>query len=131
MDSTVKTTVLEAGGLHWATSAAVVQNVLARRPDVLGVQANAVAQTATVRYDSARTSVAETILLFRRRWLRRHSEEHSPCVFCSRVAGDLLRLRTQARKGGPARGRADVPVGKCQPTDASSTRSFFSGFQAV
>lgn len=53
MDSTVKTTVLEAGGLHWATSAAVVENVLARRPDVLGVKANAVAPTATVRYDSA------------------------------------------------------------------------------
>jgi Cu2+-exporting ATPase len=59
MDSTVKTTVLEAGGLHWATSAAVVENVLARRPGVLGVQANAVAQTSTVRYDSARTSVAQ------------------------------------------------------------------------
>jgi Cu2+-exporting ATPase len=59
MDSTVKTTVLEAGGLHWATSVAVVENVLARRPGVLGVQANAVAQTATVRYDSARTSVAQ------------------------------------------------------------------------
>ena len=59
MDSTVKTTVLEAGGLHWATSAAVVENVLARRPDVLGVKANAVAPTATARYDSARTSVAQ------------------------------------------------------------------------
>jgi P-type Cu2+ transporter len=57
MDS--QTCVLQVAGLHWATSQAVVEQVLARRPGVLAVQANAVAQTATVRYDPARTSVAE------------------------------------------------------------------------
>jgi Cu2+-exporting ATPase len=51
--------VLEVGGLHWATSESVVENVLSRRPGVLGVEANAVSQTATVSYDPARASVAE------------------------------------------------------------------------
>ena len=56
---TSQTAILQVGGLHWATSQAVVEQVLARRPGVLSVQANAVGQTATVRYDPARTSVAE------------------------------------------------------------------------
>jgi Cu2+-exporting ATPase len=60
-----QTTVLEVGGLHWATSQSVVEKVLSHRPGVLAVQANAVAQTATVRYDPARTSVAELT-----RWVR-------------------------------------------------------------
>ncbi|HYO17975.1 MAG TPA: heavy metal translocating P-type ATPase, partial [Dermatophilaceae bacterium] len=51
--------VLDVGGLHWAISAPVVENVLSRRPGVMSVQANAVAQTASVTYDPARTSVAE------------------------------------------------------------------------
>jgi Cu2+-exporting ATPase len=54
-----QTIVLQVGGLRWATSQAVVEQVLTRRPGVLAVQANAVGQTATVRYDPARTSVAE------------------------------------------------------------------------
>lgn len=51
--------VLDVGGLHWAISAPVVENVLSHRPGVMSVQANAVAQTASVTYDPARTSVAE------------------------------------------------------------------------
>jgi len=54
-----RSVVLDVGGLHWAISAPVVENVLSRRPGVIGVQANAVAQTASVTYDPARTSVAE------------------------------------------------------------------------
>ncbi|WP_425607410.1 heavy metal translocating P-type ATPase [Rhodococcus pyridinivorans] len=53
-----RTAVLEVGGLHWATSAAVVQSTLLRRPGVLAVEANAMNQTATVTYDPAVTSVA-------------------------------------------------------------------------
>ena len=53
-----RTAVLEVGGLHWATSTAVVQSTLLRRPGVLAVEANAVNQTATVTYDPAVTSVA-------------------------------------------------------------------------
>src|SRR5512145_2279349 len=54
-----ETTVLEVGGLQWATSAAVVESVLLRRPGVLGVEANAVSQTATITYDPSIASVAE------------------------------------------------------------------------
>jgi Cu2+-exporting ATPase len=51
--------VLEVRGLQWATEKAVVETVLGRRPGVIGVDANPVAQTATIVYDPAATSVAE------------------------------------------------------------------------
>ena len=54
-----ESTVLEVGGLHWATSAALVESALMRRPGVTAVQANAVNQTATVTYDPAMTSVVQ------------------------------------------------------------------------
>jgi Cu2+-exporting ATPase len=60
-----ETTVLEVGGLHWATSQAAAESALLRRPGVLSVAANAVNQTATVTYDPAKTSVAELS-----KWLR-------------------------------------------------------------
>jgi P-type Cu2+ transporter len=49
--------VLHVGGLHYASEKAVVEQDLGRRPGVLGVDANPVAQTATVAYDPAETSV--------------------------------------------------------------------------
>ena len=54
-----RTAVLEVSGVQWASEKAVVEAVLGRRPGVLSVEANPVAQTATVTYDPARTSVAE------------------------------------------------------------------------
>ena len=56
--------VLEAGGMLRASEKAVVEAVLGRRPGVKEVEANPVAQTATVTYDPAVTSVAEL-----RRWV--------------------------------------------------------------
>jgi P-type Cu2+ transporter len=53
-----RTVVLEVSGVHWASSKNVAEAVLTRRPGVLAVDANPVAQTATVRYDPATTSVA-------------------------------------------------------------------------
>ena len=53
------TVVVEVGGLHWATEKNIVEAVLGRRPGVVAVDANPVAQTATVTYDPARTTVAE------------------------------------------------------------------------
>jgi Cu2+-exporting ATPase len=53
------TAVLEVSGVHWASSKNIAETVLSRRPGVLAVEANPVAQTATVTYDPARTSVAE------------------------------------------------------------------------
>jgi Cu2+-exporting ATPase len=58
------TVVLHTGGLNWASEKAVVEAVLGRRPGVLEVKANPVAQTATVTYDPEGTSIAEL-----RRWI--------------------------------------------------------------
>jgi Cu2+-exporting ATPase len=51
------TAVLHVGDLHYASEKAVVERVLANRPGVARVEANPVAQTATVDYDPGRTSV--------------------------------------------------------------------------
>jgi P-type Cu2+ transporter len=51
------TAVLHVGELHYATEKAVVERVLANRPGVVCVEANPVAQTATVEYDPATTSI--------------------------------------------------------------------------
>ncbi|CAN5684539.1 heavy metal translocating P-type ATPase [soil metagenome] len=56
--------VLHTGGLHFATEKAVAEKALGRRPGVRSVDANPVAQTATVTFDTSRTSVAEL-----RRWV--------------------------------------------------------------
>jgi P-type Cu2+ transporter len=51
--------VLHVGELHYASEKSVVERVLAARPGVLAVEANPVAQTATVTFDPAATSVEE------------------------------------------------------------------------
>ena len=51
--------VIHVGGLHYASEKAVVERVLSVRPGVVRVDANPVAQTATVKYDPAATSVEE------------------------------------------------------------------------
>ena len=59
------TVVLEVSGVQWATSKNVAEAVLSRRPGVLAVDANPVAQTATVTYDPDRTNLVEL-----REWVR-------------------------------------------------------------
>lgn len=54
-----RTTVIEVSGVHWASSKAVAEQVLSRRPGVTAVSANPVAQTATVTYDARVTTVAQ------------------------------------------------------------------------
>ncbi|WP_284235028.1 heavy metal translocating P-type ATPase [Mycobacterium antarcticum] len=54
-----ESTILDVHGLNWATSTAVVEAALLKRPGVTSVDANAVNQTATVVYDPSSTSVAE------------------------------------------------------------------------
>ena len=61
---TQETAILHVGGLHYASEKAVVEDVLRRRAGVVEVEANPVAQTATVTYDAAATSVREL-----RRWV--------------------------------------------------------------
>jgi Cu2+-exporting ATPase len=55
----IATVVLHVGRQYRASEKAVVEAALARRPGVLSVEANPVAQTATLRYDPAVTSVHE------------------------------------------------------------------------
>ena len=52
-----ETTVLHVGGLQYASEKSRVERALSARPGVLAVEANPVAQTATVTYDPAQTSV--------------------------------------------------------------------------
>jgi P-type Cu2+ transporter len=61
---TPETTVLHVGGLHYASEKAVVENALGHQPGVVTVEANPVAQTATVTFDPEQTSVEDL-----RRWV--------------------------------------------------------------
>ncbi len=58
------TAVLHVGGMYRASEKAVVEAVLGRRAGVMSVDANPVAQTASVTFDTSKTSVAEL-----RRWV--------------------------------------------------------------
>nr|WP_219942125.1 heavy metal translocating P-type ATPase [Iamia sp. SCSIO 61187] len=51
--------VLEVKGLHWATEKAAIERTLGRFAGVRTVEANPVAQTATVSYDPDETSIAD------------------------------------------------------------------------
>ena len=51
--------VLHVGGLHYASEKGVVERMLGRQPGVIDVDANPVAQTATVTFDPGRTSVEQ------------------------------------------------------------------------
>ena len=53
------TVVLDVRGMQFASEGAVVESILGRVDGVTAVEPNPVAQTATVTYDSSRTSVAE------------------------------------------------------------------------
>jgi len=79
------TAVIEVGGLHWG-SEKVIEAVLGRRPGVLAVDANPVAQTATVTYDPTRTAVVDL-----RNWVRDcgyHCEGQSvPSHICDPLMG--------------------------------------------
>ncbi|MFY9265649.1 MAG: heavy metal translocating P-type ATPase [Solirubrobacterales bacterium] len=57
--SSVETVTLQVGGLQYASETAVVERVLGNQSGVVNVSANAAAQTATVEYDPASTSVSE------------------------------------------------------------------------
>ncbi len=59
MSTPLKSLVVEVRGLQWATSKAVVEHVLLQRPGVAAVEANPVAQTASVSFDPSVTSVEQ------------------------------------------------------------------------
>jgi P-type Cu2+ transporter len=60
-----RTAVLEAGGMLRASEKSVVESAIGRRPGVVEVEANPVAQTATVTFDPAETTLTEL-----RDWVR-------------------------------------------------------------
>ena len=53
--------IMDTRGLQWASSNPRIEAALASRPGVLSVDANAVAQTASVTFDPARTSVSALV----------------------------------------------------------------------
>ena len=89
------TAVVEVQGLSWASERAVIEAVLGRRRGVLAVDANPVAQTATVTYDPARTSIANL-----RDWVRDcgyHCQGRSvPSHICDPLARPVRSDREQA-----------------------------------
>ena len=59
MNKKMNTVVLEVAGLHWASSSQLAEKTLGRRPGVVAVEVNPVAQTANVTYDPELTSVQQ------------------------------------------------------------------------
>ncbi|MGH3039524.1 MAG: cation transporter, partial [Gaiellaceae bacterium] len=87
MSPRATTAVLHVGGIYRGSEHAVVMRALAGRPGVLAVEANPVAQTATVTYDPELTSVSEL-----RAWLEEcgyHCAGRSvPCAICDPLAAE-------------------------------------------
>ncbi len=115
----VATAVLHVGGLRLGgvSEKAVVERVLSRRPGVRLMEANPVAQTATVTFDTGQTSVAE-----RRRWFEERgfhcADQSVPSHICDPTAepdppgGVLTRSdRGWGRLGWRHQGRAAVCSG--------------------
>src|SRR5438128_11954661 len=63
-DRSLTTAVLDVSGLYFADEKLVVERVLSRRPGLVRVEANPVAQTATVTFDQQATSLRDL-----RRWI--------------------------------------------------------------
>ncbi|WAL49778.1 heavy metal translocating P-type ATPase [Rhodococcus pyridinivorans] len=121
------TTVLEVGGLHWATSTAVVESTLRRRPGVTAVQANAANQTATVSYDPDRTSVAELA-----QWVRDcgyHCAGRSvPDHVCDPMTeAPSETVASDSVDHAPHAGRADHPAHADHAAPAPSPRDAHAG----
>jgi P-type Cu2+ transporter len=57
--TSIRTAVLDVHGMHRASEKAVVERSVGARPGVVAVDANPVAQSATVTYDAAETSLAD------------------------------------------------------------------------
>ncbi len=130
------TVVLDVRGLRWASEQNVVAAVLGRRPGVLDVEVNPVAQSATVVFDPARTSVAEL-----RRWVQKcgyHCAGQSvPAHVCDPMAEpapagepdtDHLRHAGHGLEGHAAAPVVQEPSG--QPPDASGLHPMPDGHGA-
>jgi P-type Cu2+ transporter len=109
------TTVLHMGGLNWASEKAVPERALGRRPGVSLVEANPVAQTANVTFDTGQISVTEL-----RRCVCecgfRSVGQSVPCHICDPLAepdppGAPAAMAPHVAHGAPAAGRAHAGHG--------------------
>ncbi|MBQ0983199.1 copper-translocating P-type ATPase [Streptomyces sp. F63] len=99
--------VLEVGGLHWASQQSTVTAVLERRPGVLKVETNPVAQTATVVFDRERTSVAEL-----RRWVTECGYHCAGLSVPSHICDPLIDPgRTPVERVAGGAGAREAPAG--------------------
>jgi Cu2+-exporting ATPase len=101
------TVVLDVRGLQWASEQNVVSAKIGRRPGVMEVEVNPVAQSATVTYDPKLTSVAEL-----RRWVTEcgyHCAGQSvPLHVCDSMAEpDPAEPSHTGHQPGPPRPHAD------------------------
>ena len=91
------TAVLEVKGLHWASEKAVVESTLGRLEGVRSVEANPVAQPATVSYDPSATNIGEL-----RRWI----EECGYHCAGQSVPGHVCHPMNEPRPGDATHGGA-------------------------
>jgi Cu2+-exporting ATPase len=116
-DPIAVTAVVEVSGLQWASEKSVVEAVLGRRPGVLSVDANPVAQTATVTYDPGQATIADL-----RDWVREcgyHCRGRSvPSHICDPLV-DPAHLADAEGKAVPERAAtATAPTGGEPPLHA-------------
>src|SRR5215218_5824070 len=111
-----RSVVLHVGGLHYATEKEVVERVLGARPGVLSVEANPVAQTATVEYVPQVTTIEA---------LREWVEE------CGFDCAGPLGPRPRARACSPSRSRiSSVGTVPLIPSQGGSDPKIFSRWRA-
>ena len=97
------TVVVHTGGLNWATEKSVVERVLSRRPGVLAVDANPVAQTASVTIDPQATSIADL-----QGWIRDCGLHCAGRSVPDHVCDPMEELPGGDDAGGPRRARDDA-----------------------
>jgi P-type Cu2+ transporter len=112
MTTTEKTAVIEVSALHWASSKALAESVLSRRPGVLTVDANPVAQTATVTYDPSRTNVAELA-----GWVRDCGYHCAGQSVPEHVCDPMTEPRGEHAHGGHVHGEHDAGPTERSPQD--------------
>ncbi|MFD5425329.1 heavy metal translocating P-type ATPase [Streptomyces sp. NPDC127084] len=104
------TAVLDVRGLNWASQQSTVESVLGRRPGVLDVEVNPVAQAATVVFDPRRTSLAEL-----RRWVTDCGYHCAGQVVPSHICDPMIEPDPPGHPtGGPA---ATAEPAAPQPTE--------------
>ncbi len=108
MTTRAEAVVLEVAGVHWASSKSVAEAMLTRRPGVLSVDVNPVAQTANVRFDPAQTSVADL-----REWIRDcgyHCAGRSvPLHICEPMSEPMAAVDESTRPDAIGRTPSDAP----------------------